>query len=200
MEVLKTDDNLKQEIISDAGKKAERIIAKAKSDTELMERNADIEIDSYEKNMKKTTEKVIELETRKIFASVDIEVKKKTLEITGNAIDDIFNSIRQQILDNKLYDYKQFIFKLIQKAAKDINSNSYIIDIGKADLEKLSEESLKSLKLQGGQIKDIFVREINGLMLMSSDRRQGVFVSLDDFIDRLKEQERNKIYEILLTR
>jgi vacuolar-type H+-ATPase subunit E/Vma4 len=199
MEVLKTDDKLKEEIINDANKKAERIISKAKKDIEEMEKSVLIEIENFEIQTKKTVEKGIENETRKIFASVGIEVKKKTLDITGNLIDEVFNSIKQQILENKLYDYRQFILNMIQAASKDINSRSYTVEIGKMELAKITEEPLKSLKLTGGVIKDIVLKEdINGLMLLSEDRKQGVFISIDDYIDRLKEKERNRVFEILL--
>ena len=198
MEVLKTDDKLKEEIINDAGKKAERIIGKAKKDIEEMERNTDIEIETYEKNTKKTVEKSIDIETKKIFASVDIEVKKKTLEITGDLLNEVFDSIKHQILDNSMYDYKKFILKMIENVSRDLNSSSYSVEIGKNDLARIGEDALKSLKLSGGSINEIVVRDIDGLMLMSADRKQGVFVSLDDFIERLKESERNKVYEILL--
>jgi vacuolar-type H+-ATPase subunit E/Vma4 len=198
MEVLKTDDNLKEEILSDAKKKAERIIIKAKNDIEELEKNTRAEIEQYEKDTKKTVEKNIEIETNKIFASVDIEVKKKSLNLTGRMIDSVFDELSKDISTSKLFEYKQFTLKLIQNASNQIKSSSYILEINKNELARLSKDSLKSLKLNGGEIKEIIEKNITGLMLLSGDRKKGAYISLDDFIDRFKEDERIRVYDILL--
>jgi vacuolar-type H+-ATPase subunit E/Vma4 len=198
MEVLKTDDNLKEEILSDAKKKAERIIIKAKNDIEELEKKTRAEIEQYEKDTKKTVEKNIEIETNKIFASVDIEVKKKSLNMTGRMIDSVFDELSKDISTGKLFEYKQFTLKLIQNASNEIKSSSYILEINKNELARLSKDSLKSLKLNGGEIKEIIEKNITGLMLLSGDRKKGAYISLDDFIDRFKEDERIRVYDILL--
>jgi vacuolar-type H+-ATPase subunit E/Vma4 len=198
MEVLKTDDKLREEIINDAKVKTDRILKKAQAEAEEIEKSSLEQIDKVDGEYKTSIQKEIDLEVKKIFASVDIEVKKKTLEITGNHIDDIFNKIKKSIEDGKLISYKDFILKLIQKASSELKSSSYILEAGKKELAKVSKDSFKSLKLAGGEIKEIIEADIEGFKFYSSDRKKSAYISLDNFIDRLKDDERIKIYEILV--
>jgi len=198
MEVLKTDDKLREEIINDAKVKAERILSKAKSDSAEIQKNAKEQLDKIDSDYFKIIEKEIALEVKKIFASVDIEVKKKTLELTGNIIDTVFNNIKNSIIDGKLIAYKDFILKLLQNASAGIKSTSYIIEADKKEIAKIGKDSLKSLKLTGGEVKEIIESEVDGVMLYSSDRKKAVFVSLNYFFERLKQDESIKVYEILV--
>ena len=148
MEVLKTDDKLREEILNDAKNKIERINKKAKAEAEDIEKNTLVQIEKLEKEYGNIIQKEIDIESKKIFASVDIEVKKKNLEIIGNYIDEIFDNVKVSIESGKLIPYKDFILKLLQKASSEIKSNSYIIEIGKNELSKVSKKDLMELKLK----------------------------------------------------
>jgi vacuolar-type H+-ATPase subunit E/Vma4 len=198
MEVLKTDDKLREEIINDAKSKVERVLKKAKTEAEDIQKGIQVQISKIDEDLKKGILKEIDAEIKKIFASVDIEVKKKTLEITGNYIDDIFNNIKKSIEDGKLISYKDFILKLLQNASTEIKSSSYIAEISAKEIQKISKESLKGLKLTGGEIKEIIETDIEGIMFYSSDRKKVAHISINNFIEKLKQDERIKIYEILV--
>ncbi|OHD13674.1 MAG: hypothetical protein A2086_01140 [Spirochaetes bacterium GWD1_27_9] len=197
MEVLKSDDKLREEILNDAKTKAERVTKKIKGEVDLIEKDCSSQIEKIDNNFRLLIEKEISLETKKIFAGIDIEVKKKTLDFVGKIVDEIFENIKKSIENNQLINYKDFIFKLINNSVSEIQSTSYILEISKKELEKLGKKDLESLKLKNAKIEQIIEKNIDGIALYSSDRKKLSFISLSNFIERLKSEERIKIYEIL---
>ncbi len=198
MEVLKSDDKLKQEILKDAKIKAEKTINKAKEDVSEIEKKTSNELIKIQEEVKKNFDNEISFETKKIFASIDILIKKKTIDYIGEFINEIFDDLKKSIINNKIYKYKDFLIKLIQKAGEKINSESYILEMSEIYSNDLSIEELKNIKFKKGSIKEVLIiRELEGLKLYSKDKKKVIFLSLDTFFEKLKQDERNKIYEII---
>ena len=199
MEILQTDDKLREEIINDAKIKAERIIKKAKREAEEIIRNADLQIEStkkeYEKNTLGEAEDLIKL----IFASIDIEVRKNITSISGDIVDEVFDRVKKSILENKKFNYQNFMFKLIQNSSSEIKASSYVVEINNEELKKISKKALLNLELQDGKIKDTMLANIdNGLMFYSADKKTASYVSINIYIEGLKKRTRTNVYEILI--
>ena len=103
------------------------------------------------------------------------------------------------ILADKLLKYKDIISKLIKNAADIIKSKSYIIEISKDQLKKLTKEYLLKIKIDKSKINKIEINDnIDGLILYSEDRKAASYISLDKYIEDLKKRFRSKVYEILI--
>ena len=90
MEILVADDKLRDEILNDAKIKADRIIKKADKEALDIIIGSDSEIIKFDDETKQTLEKYLIDEQKRIFASVDIEAKKRSLKIIGGVFEEIF--------------------------------------------------------------------------------------------------------------
>lgn len=198
MEVIKGDDKLRDEILNDAKNKAEKILKKASKDAEEIIQNIDVEIESYEKDTASLTMKSIEEETKKIFASIDIDVKKRRLSYVGNIIDEVFSSVKDSIIKGKNVEPKRFISNLIKSSLDEMNSSSYCIEVGKLEDIKLTEKEIREIKLKNGSIDTIIYSDNKeGYYVTNKEGDKLSYVSLDNYINNLKSMERLKIFSLL---
>lgn len=198
MEVIKGDDKLRDEILNDAKNKAEKILKKASKDAEEIIRNIDVEIESYEKDTASLTMKSIEEETKKIFASIDIDVKKRRLSYVGNIIDEVFSSVKDSIIKGKNVESKRFISNLIKSSLDEMNSSSYCVEVGKLEDIKLTEKEIRGIKLKNGSIDTIIYSDNKeGYYVTNKEGDKLSYVSLDNYINNLKSMERLKIFSLL---
>jgi len=198
MEVIKGDDKLRDEILNDAKNKAEKILKKANKDAEEIIKNIDVEIENYEKDTASLTMKSIEEERKKIFASIDIDVKKRRLSYVGNIIDEIFNSVKDSIIKGKIQDPKGFISTLIKRSFDEMGSGSYNVEVGKLEDIKLTEKEIRDIKLKKGSIDTIIYSENKGGYYISNKEGDKLsYISLDSYINKLKSMERLKIFSLL---
>lgn len=198
MEILQADDKLREEIIKDAKTKAERIIKKADREAKAIVNEIDSKIkegrEQHESLMRSETEEAVRL----IFASIEIEAKKKIIAQTGEIIDSIYGDLASQLLDGSLISYKDIISKLIIRASEKIGAESYIIETNEKELVKFPEKDLLGLSLSGGKITTVNAINIHeGFMLYSGDRKKTSHISVHNFVTALKKDTRTKIYEIL---
>jgi vacuolar-type H+-ATPase subunit E/Vma4 len=200
MEIIQSDENIRNEIISEARASAEEILKKVKDETGLIREASAKEIEAakneYENNFKNAADEKIKL----LFSSIDIEVKKLTGEHAGKIIEGIYDKIKSSIVDNSLINYKKFIVRLIENAATLLGSMKYFIDLSKAESERISKDEItnsisKNINIENMEISDALN---DGLLLYSSDRKSAAYISLDKFIRELKEETRLKIYDMLI--
>lgn len=195
MEVLQSDDKLREEILNDARTKAERLLKKSSTEIKEMEEKAKKDIERFEEENKNNFEKFIIEEKEKIFASIDIDFKKRSLKIVNDIMESVFEEFKNSIINNK-EKYKKLIEKLIINSFEILTSKNYEIEIDKKEIGILGEDFLNNLK---NKFKfNFFEKEkINGIIVYNSQRNKQVFISLDKFIEDLKDKERVKIYNII---
>lgn len=199
MEILQTDDKLREEIINDAKTKAERIVKKAERDAADINKGLDKQIeemqDQYTTGMQKEIDEAVAL----YFASIDIEAKKQIIAESGVLVDSVYAELKDMIMQGAIKPYKEFISKLLIGASKKMKSDSYIIETNEAELQRVSEQELMKLSLEGGVVKDVFTTDVSeGFMLYTADRKLTSHISIDNFITQLKKVTRTKTYEILI--
>lgn len=197
MEILQSDEILREEIINDAKIKAERIIKKAKSDAEESEKNSGKQLSEFENNFKQNIQKEMDQEIKLKLASIDIEANKEILKFCGDFLNDVFNSVKNNIINNKDYKYKEIIIKLIRKAAESMDFSSFIIEISKDELKKISGDDLFSIKLKKGKITEIIENNSKEILLYSSDKKLVSYISIDGLLNEIFKEERTNIYKIL---
>ncbi len=134
-----------------------------------------------------------------MFASINIEVKKEITLYCGKIVDEVFEGIKDSIINDKAFKYKDVIFKLIQEASEKIESKFYIIEINAKELNRLDKKELLALTLKNGKIKDVKITDMqDGLMLYSEDRKLVSYLSIDRYIDGLKSGIRNDVYRMII--
>ena len=199
MEILQSDDKLREEILSDAKTKAERIIKKAEKEAEDIKKGIEKEIENLKKEYEDTilgdAENVIKL----TLASVDIEVKKEVTSFCGKIVDEAFEDMKNSVLNDKSFKYKELIFKLIEKSSDIMGANAFIVELNDNELKKLNKSDLLGLKLKTGKIKEVITSNLKeGLMLFSEDRKLVSCISINTYIESLKSRIRNDVYRVIV--
>jgi len=199
MEIIQTDDTLRKEILNDAKTKAERIIKKAEAEAVETNKNIGTQLEKikaeYEENIIGEADAMIDL----LFASVEVDAKKEIINICGSHVDDIFEEIKQNIIENKTFTYKDIMFRLIKSAGKLINAKSFIIETNNKELKILGKENLIKMEIQKKKIKEIINNDnLNGLFLYSQDKKVASHISIDKYIEDLKNKLRNRVYELII--
>ena len=199
MEVLQSDDKLREEILSDAKTKAERIIKKAEKEAEDIKKNIDKEIDNLKKEYENTilgdAENIIKL----TLASVDIEVKKEITSFCGQIVNDSFEDVKNSILNDKGFKYKELIFKLIEKSSEVMGANAFVIETNDNEVNRLNKSDVLGLKLKKGKIREVITSNLKeGLMLFSEDRKLVSYISINKYMEGLKSRIRNDVYKVIV--
>lgn len=199
MEVLQNDDKLREEILNDARTKAERLIKKAEKEAEEAVNSIDKQIQEIKADYKKNILDPAEDSINLLFASVDIEAQKEILNISGNILNEIYSEFKESIANNDSFKYSEIIKALIIKSAEQIASKEYIIEANKNILNVIKKEDLTSIKLSNGKIIKVSETDTtDSIMLYTSDQKITSYISIDAFIEELKNETRTDIYNILI--
>jgi vacuolar-type H+-ATPase subunit E/Vma4 len=201
MEVLQNDDNLREEILNDAKNKADRIIKKAEREKKDILKDAEKQIANIDNEYKETIEKDIDEKLKIIFASVDIEVKKEISAYCGELVEEVYESVREDLQNDKVGSYSDFITKLLQLTSMNMEATAYIIEISSIEQKKIKKEHLLKLLLGNNKskIKDVVINDqIDGIMLYTEDRKIAANISIDSYFEQLKKETRTKIYETMI--
>ncbi|MBQ3923660.1 MAG: hypothetical protein II707_10205, partial [Spirochaetales bacterium] len=187
MEVLVADDKLRNEILSDAQAKAERIIKKAEKDAAAAAENAENQTEDYEVKIKNEFAKFLEDAQHRVFAAVDIESKKAQIKYVGDVIDEIFDTVKNDILSGKFIKYEDFILTMIKKSCEQLDCDTYTVFIGEREQNAVPAKDILSVKPKRGKITAAEKRaNSDGYTILSDDGKHQIFLSLNDYMDRLK--------------
>ena len=198
MEVLVADDKLRNEILSDAQAKAERIIKKAEKDAAAAAENAENQTEDYEVKIKNEFAKFLEDAQHRVFAAVDIESKKAQIKYVGDVIDEIFDTVKNDILSGKFIKYEDFILTMIKKSCEQLDCDSYTVFIGEREQNAVPAKDILSVKPKRGKIIAAEKRaNSDGYTILSDDGKHQIFLSLNDYMDRLKSEKRMEIFNML---
>jgi vacuolar-type H+-ATPase subunit E/Vma4 len=198
MEVLVADDKLRNEILSDAQAKAERIIKKAEKDAAAAAENAENQTEDYEVKIKNEFAKFLEDAQHRVFAAVDIESKKAQIKYVGDVIDEIFDTVKDDILSGKFIKYEDFILTMIKKSCEQLDCDTYTMFIGEREQNAVPAKDILSVKPKRGKITAAEKRaNSDGYTILSDDGKHQIFLSLNDYMDRLKSEKRMEIFNML---
>ena len=198
MEVLVADDKLRNEILSDAQAKAERIIKKAEKDAAAAAENAENQTEDYEVKIKNEFAKFLEDAQHRVFAAVDIESKKAQIKYVGDVIDEIFDTVKNDILSGKFIKYENFILTMIKKSCEQLDCDTYTVFIGEREQNAVPAKDILSVKPKRGKITAAEKRaNSDGYTILSDDGKHQIFLSLNDYMNRLKSEKRMEIFNML---
>ncbi len=198
MEVLVADDKLRNEILSDAQAKAERIIKKAEKDAAAAAENAENQTEDYEVKIKNEFAKFLEDAQHRVFAAVDIESKKAQIKYVGDVIDEIFDTVKNDILSGKFIKYEDFILTMIKKSCEQLDCDTYTMFIGEREQNAVPAKDILSVKPKRGKITAAEKRaNSDGYTILSDDGKHQIFLSLNDYMNRLKSEKRMEIFNML---
>lgn len=198
MEVLIADDKLRNEILSDAQNKAERIMKKAEKDAAAAAVTAEEQTAEYEVRIKNEFDKFIADARHRVFAAVDIESKKARIRYIGQVIDEIFDTVRADMLQGKFIAYKDLIKTLIRQSCEKLGCDTYTVLTGVHEQDALTSQDILSVKPKHGKITAVeSTQNTDGYTILSDDGKRQIHISLSDYMETLKSEKRMEIYNML---
>ncbi len=174
---------VKDEIIANAKRQEEALLAEAKNEALGTMKEAEIKVAEFREKAEAEAKKLIETLKRQETASAEMENKKLTLEAKKDAVENVFEEARKSI--EWLSDRKreEHISKLLEKAKNDI-------EVAKVYCNKKDAKLVKGFKAEPSDI-------IGGLIAENADGTVRVDYSFDTILQDIKENELQKISKLL---
>src|SRR3989338_8355155 len=174
---------VKGEILANARKREEALLAEAEKEAGNIIKEAQNRIAEFKEKAEAETKKLIETMKRQETASAELESKKLSLEAKKESVEKVFEEARKII--DALSDRKreEHMSKLLDKAKNDI-------EVTKVYCNKKEAKLVKGLKAEPAGI-------IGGLIAENADGTVRVDYSFDTILQDIKENELQKISKIL---
>ena len=143
---------VKDEIIRNAKKQGEEIIAQAKSEKERKLKEAEQKSSELREKSEADTKKILDMMKKQELASAELESRKIILGSKKMIVDNIFMEVRRSLEKMDFRKKEDYIRKLIAKAENEI-------DVGKVycsrnDVKSLKEHDAEPIDILGGIITD----------------------------------------------
>jgi V/A-type H+-transporting ATPase subunit E len=176
-------ENIKDDILGDAEKRAEEILAEAKKESARIIREAEKKADKLAKQKEEETKSLLDSMKRQEMANVGLESKKLVLESRKAVIEKAFRQAEASLKDMDSRKKSDCIKKLLSKAAKDIGIE--YVYCNEDDVSLVKGYAAKPAKIIGGIIAE------------NKERKIMVDYSFDTMLNEIKEKEIQQVYKII---
>ncbi|MBQ3923798.1 MAG: hypothetical protein II707_10905, partial [Spirochaetales bacterium] len=110
----------------------------------------------------------------------------------------IFDTVKNDILSGKFIKYEDFILTMIKKSCEQLDCDTYTVFIGEREQNTVPAKDILSVKPKRGKIIAAEKRaNSDGYTILSDDGKHQIFLSLNDYMDRLKSEKRMEIFNML---
>jgi V/A-type H+-transporting ATPase subunit E len=197
-----TIKDIKEKIITDAKIQANNIISQAEDKAKEIIKKGEKEADNIKKIVLNRNKQEGLLKKSKILTEANLKAKKTILSEKQNIIEDVFNSVLENVLNLNDKDYHKFIKKLI---LDNIEKGDETIFIGTSNKSKISKEFIKDineeLKINGkkGELKlsSAYLSIKGGIIIGFGNVQKNV--SLELLIKKVREESEMQISKILFS-
>ena len=174
---------VKEEIIMNARKQEEALLAEARQKAAEIIKDAEKEIEMFREKSEAETKRLMEIIKKQELASAKLESKKMLLEAKKQLIGQVFAEAQKKIdaLDAKKRE--AYLKKLLEKAKNDI-------EVAKVYCNKKDAKLLKGVDVEA-------VDMIGGLIAENKDGTVRVDYSFESMLQSIKESELQSISKIL---
>jgi len=197
-------EKIEEIIINEAKAKAEEIIAKAKEKIQKLLDDAKKEAEKEVNDIINKQKADAEAQARRILSEARLEARLKLLNAKEDIISDVFNEALERLKEfAQSPNYKQTLENLIKDAALIIGGGNLEVLLPentniKPDLSKIAKEIEKQTGTTTSLVisKDK-VKSIGGVMVRSKDLSFTVDNTFEARLERMREQLRVSIANIL---
>lgn len=198
---------LKSKILKQAREQAAATLDRARrvSERDLVYARADA--DEIGSQQRATIQPMAEMEQRKTLVAAEMGARRNLLEKKEELVSRVFAEAENKLEKLRGSDaYMDIIFRLIEEAAASINGDM-IVEFGKKDEDTFTPEviSLIESRIAGSlgtevrlQFRCVGDTISAGVLIISADGRMIIDNSFSGRLNRLKEELRGKVSEMLL--
>ena len=176
-------ETVKEEIIGNARKQEEALLAEARQKAAEIIKDAEREIETFREKSEAEAKRLMEITKKQELASAELEGKKMLLEAKKQLIGMVFAGVQKKIdaLDSK--KMAAYMDNLLEKAKNDI-------EVAKVYCSKKDAKLLKGIDMEA---KDM----IGGIIAENKDGTIRVDYSFESILQSVKDSELQGISKIL---
>lgn len=139
------EDKLRQEILNDARRKAERTVERAKRDADKALGAARKRQEAMREARIRKAERIAADKCRALHASIGQELQKEWLQRREKVLDDLFDEILAGLEAGAGVDQEESLAELVEEATAAVGPGELVVHIRPADKAKLTEERLAEI-------------------------------------------------------
>jgi len=190
-----------KDVLGDVQKEAETAILVAEGEAKATLKAAKEQADQNYRAKITQAKLKAEAEKRKIVSVTEVEMRNRVLQTKENLVDAAFEKAFSK-LENfvETDDYRDYLFKIIQSAAKRIGQKDLTIQVNAKDKDWLRPDVLKSLskKLHCElKLSEKTGNYLGGCIIQTGDGKIILDVTLDNRLQELKPVLRVELAKIL---
>ncbi len=144
-----------------------------------------------------------EKERQKILSTIEMEMKKLVLNSKEALIEQAFSLAWKKFEEfKKTKEYKDSLIKQVILSVRELEGNSFLVDVHKGDSFKIGPEVLKQIEKETSK-KGITIdvreveRDLGGVIVHEKDGKISVDNTFASILERKKNETRVKVSEIL---
>ncbi len=123
------EQRLQQEILSDAERKAEHIVQRARHDIEKLQKRATSRIDRARKARLEEAETTAASRCRAVRVSIRQEQRRRRLLAREDALADLFGSVLNQLTNGDGFDRTESLVQLLEEAVSSIGPEDVTVQV-----------------------------------------------------------------------
>lgn len=173
---------VKDDILTEAERKADRITSEAEEEAEEIVEEAEEKAESILEAAEEEIEERKESLEKQELSNARMEAKNKRLEAKQNAIEDVFDSFRKELEDMSESERKQFVENCLERTEFEVGA------------VKASEEFADAVDEEGFEPEKF---EKTGIVVLSKDGNRKQEYSFDRIIQSMKTDHRKQVSEVL---
>ncbi len=136
----KVEDVLKDEILADARRRAERVLKRAGRDGERVARRELRKAEDLRKHHIEQAGARIERD-KVVFASgLVLEERRRRLATQGQLIDEVFAQALERLRGREGFDYRAVVIRLAVEAVQAMQGDEFVLRLGEADLASMKND------------------------------------------------------------
>ena len=197
------EDALIEEIIGDAGKKAQRTQRRAEREARQAVEKAEKEADGIRTSVMQTAQQRAEREKEIVLATIDLDARRIKIEAEEHLITEAFDAAETRMMNKQGYDYAGTLVRLVAAACHAIGGDSFCVSMSEDDRAQIDFDALgRGVARQIGRNVQLELDNApspikGGAIVHSEDGRRAVDNSFDGRLTRMREDLRRQAAEIL---
>jgi len=142
---------LTDEILADARRQAERILARAKREATDITDKARAQADADRRQRLAAAHDEADRQRQLTLATVPIEVARMRAEKVEAALQSICDEARRRLLAREGFDYRQTVVALAAEAAGRLQGDAVVLELAAADTEAFGADLAEAVRRRAGR-------------------------------------------------
>ncbi len=144
-------EKLREEILADAGREAEKIVIRAKQDAEALLASSAAEADRLRQERLDEANAEAAHQSELILATVPVEIERMRAARIEALLETIYEEARERLLAREGFEYRETVITLAVHAIRRMEGDSFVVKLSDADQAVLGDALAKEIAERVGR-------------------------------------------------